>query len=39
MKSIKEFIKLKASPFHFLAIFFALIAFTGIIYQVYKSYK
>jgi hypothetical protein len=39
MKSIKEFIKLKASPFHFLAMVYALIAITGVIYQMYKSYK
>jgi hypothetical protein len=39
MKSIKEFIELKASPFHFLATVYALIGITGVIYQVYKSYK
>ena len=39
METIKEFIKRKASPFHFLAMVYALIAVTGVIYQLYKSYR
>jgi hypothetical protein len=37
MKTIKEFIKFKASPFHFLAIVYALIAVTGVIYQLLQK--